>query len=122
MLKVYRIYLVRCTRVKVRLLGGVNYLGRDNNFWKLSCAGGFNSSDLLASAKVRAPAADQRFPGSSPADRAFFTRFPQNDLSAGFEPRILRSDTGVLASAPASHGRNASRASKHNLWARGGYN
>ena len=25
----YRIYLVRCTRVKVRLFGGGNYLGRD---------------------------------------------------------------------------------------------
>ena len=37
---VYRIDLVRFTRVKVMLLGGVNYLGRDNNFWKLTCAGG----------------------------------------------------------------------------------
>ena len=95
---------------------------RDNNFWNLSCAGGFNSSDLLASAKVRAPAADRTILGSSPADRAFFARFSQNDLSAGHEPGILRSDTSVLTFAPASHKRNSLRASKHNFWARGGYN
>jgi hypothetical protein len=85
--------------VKVRLFGGFNYLRRDNNFWKLSCAGGFNSSDLLASAKVRMPVPDRRIPGLSLADRSFWENLAKNTQSAGLKPGILRSGTGVLTFA-----------------------
>ena len=83
--------------------------------------GGFNCSDLLASAKARAPAADRRIPGSSLADRSFWVNLAKNALFAGLEPGILRSDTGVQTSALASHERNLVCISKHNLWARGGH-
>ena len=54
---------------------------------------------LLSGPEVRAAASDRRIPGSSPADRsisALFARFPQNEVSAELEPRILRSDAVTL--------------------------
>ena len=63
--------------------------------------------DLLASAEVRALVSDRRIPGSSPAYR-HLAKNAYNDLSAGLEPGILRSTTGALASALASHERTTS--------------
>ena len=62
--------------------------------------------DVLNSAEARAAAYDRGIPGLSPADRSFstlFARLPQNDLSAGLEPGIPRSDAAALTSAPLKH-------------------